>query len=209
MNAPVPIVVMAKAPVAGQAKTRLIPALGADGAAALAQRMLVHAVGQALSARCGPVEVCAAPDAAHAAFADLRRQHGVTLQVQGAGDLGQRMHRIFERHGAPLLLMGSDIPTLDAHALRAAAEALRSHDAVFVPAHDGGYALVGLNAPCAALFEHMTWSVPTVMEHTRARLRTAGLRHAELPAVHDIDAPADLVHLPAGLQPLTCMEPLP
>lgn len=194
-----PIVVMAKAPVAGLAKTRLAPALGAEGAAALARRMLVHATEQAVAASVGPVEICAAPDTYHEAFAVLQQRFSLALHAQGDGDLGTRMHRVFVRHGGPLLLMGSDIPALDADLLRRAAAQLVSHDAVFVPAHDGGYALVGLRGPCFALFEGMAWSVPTVMAATRERLHAAGLRHAELNAVHDIDEPADLVHLPPSL----------
>jgi uncharacterized protein len=193
------IVVMAKAPVAGLAKTRLAPALGAEGAAALARRLLVHAAEQAVAADVGPVEICAAPDIGHEVFATLRQRFGLALTAQGDGDLGARMHRAFLRNGSPMLLMGSDIPALDADLLRSAAALLAAHDAVFVPAHDGGYALVGLRAPCAALFEGMAWSVPTVMAATRERLRAAGLRHAELPAVHDIDEAVDLVHLPPSL----------
>jgi uncharacterized protein len=195
----VAIVVMAKAPVAGLAKTRLAPALGAEGAAALAQRLLVHATEQAVAAGIGPVELCVAPDTTHEVFAALQQRFGLSLHPQGDGDLGTRMHRAFVRHGGPMLLVGSDIPALDATLLRRAATLLATHDAVVVPAHDGGYALVGLRAPCAALFEGMHWSVPTVMAATRERLRAAGLRHAELPAVHDIDLPADLVHLPPSL----------
>jgi len=203
------IVVMAKAPVAGLAKTRLLPVLGPAGAAALARRLLVHAAGQAVEAGIGPVELCVAPDTTHEVFALLRRRLGVTLHPQGGGDLGARMHRIFTRHAGPLLLMGSDIPALEAALLRRAAELLESHDAVFVPAHDGGYALVGLRAPCAALFDDMTWSAPTVMAHTRDRLRAVGLRHAELAPVNDIDEPADLVHLPPWLRIATAAQDTP
>ena len=204
----VAIVVMAKAPVAGLAKTRLAPALGAEGVATLARRMLVHAAEQAVAAGVGPVEICAAPDLAHEVFTALQQRFDLALHVQGDGDLGARMHRVFVRHGRPLLLMGSDIPALDATLLRHAAAQLATHDAVFVPAHDGGYALVGLRAPCAALFENMAWSVPTVMAATRERLRAAGLRHAELPAVHDIDEAADLVHLPPSLSVAQSVTPL-
>jgi len=191
-----PIVIMAKAPVPGLAKTRLIPALGADGAAALAHRLLVHATRQALAAAIGPVELYIAPDVGHASVVALSRTYGVELHAQGEGDLGARMHRVFVRHGGPVLLMGSDAPSIDAALLRQAAAALESHDAVFVPAHDGGYALVGLRAPCASLFEAMHWSSPGVMMHSRARLAAAGLHHLELAPVHDIDEAEDLVHVP-------------
>jgi hypothetical protein len=196
------IVVMAKAPRAGFAKTRLVPALGAEGAAALAERLLDHAVAQARAAALGPVRLCVTPDAAHPAFVRLGAQPGVELELQGDGDLGARMHRAFVQVLLPpvgrALLIGSDVPALDAAVLRRAATALDDHDAVFVPAHDGGYALVGLRRPAPVLFEHMIWSTPTVMAHTRRRLVAAGLRHAELEPLADIDEPADLVHLPAG-----------
>ena len=220
MNAPCRIVVMAKAPVAGHAKTRLIPALGAEGAAALAERLLNHAVQQALAADLGPVELCGAPAftthygdadpsaALHPAFERLAQEWPIALSEQGSGDLGQRMHRAFERAFSTMpsatgrvLLIGTDAPALGASVLRRAADALASADAVFVPAHDGGYALVGLRRPAPTLFEDMVWSSPTVMAHTRRRLTAAGLRHAELPPLHDIDEPADLAHLPVGWLP--------
>ena len=195
---------MAKAPRPGQAKTRLMPALGAAGAAALAERLLAHALSQAAAADVGPLTLWATPDLDHPAFADARVQHGVRLALQPPGDLGRRMAAVFTDAQAPTLLMGTDAPALDAAVLRAAAAALAQHDAVFVPALDGGYALVGLRSatPAAlrALFDGMTWSTPQVMAETRARLAQAGLRHTELPPVADIDEPADLAHLPPGLR---------
>ena len=195
------LVVFAKAPVAGLAKTRLIPALGAAGAAALAERMLAHATEAGAAAGFDTLEVCAAPDASHPAFARLAQAHRVMLAVQGEGDLGQRMHRAFERVLADhdhVLLIGTDAPALDAPMLAQVRAALHGHDAVFVPALDGGYALVGLQSPQPALFAQMAWSTPSVMAHTRDRLRAAGLRWTELPPVADIDEPSDLAHLPAG-----------
>lgn len=192
------VIVMAKAPVAGLAKTRLIPALGAEGAAALAARMLAHAVGQALAAGLGPVMLCGAPDVSHPAFAALAPDPRVTLHAQGDGDLGARMQRAFERAlaaHARAVLIGTDAPALDAAVLRAAAAELATHDAVLAPAHDGGYALIGLQRPEPRLFEAMPWSTAEVMATTRERLRERGLRWHELPALHDIDEPADLVHL--------------
>ena len=204
MSRPCPIIVMAKAPVAGEAKTRLIPALGAQGAAALAECLLERTLDQALSAAVGPVDLCCAPDSRHPAFARHASWSGITLSQQGDGDLGARMARAFERclaGAGQALLIGTDAPALDAALLRRAAAALQQADAVFVPAHDGGYALIGLRRPAPALFSAMPWSTPEVMALTRVRLAQAGLRHTELPAVHDIDQPADLVHLPAQWLP--------
>jgi glycosyltransferase A (GT-A) superfamily protein (DUF2064 family) len=97
-----------------------------------------------------------------------------------------------------VLLMGSDAPALKAPVLRAALQALDTADAVFVPALDGGYVLVGLCRAAPMLFEGMAWSTPQVMQHTRERAAAAGLRVAELAALSDIDEPADLVHVPEG-----------
>jgi rSAM/selenodomain-associated transferase 1 len=192
------VLVLAKAPLPGLAKTRLIPALGADGAAALATRMLDHTLDEALAAGLGPVTLCAAPQASHPAFARLAQAGRIRIADQGEGDLGARMHRAFERvlpRHAGALLVGTDAPALDAAVLRAAHAALTGHDAVLVPAHDGGYVLIGLRRLQPRLFEGLPWSTPQVLVITRERLREAGLRWAELPALHDIDEPADLVHL--------------
>lgn len=193
------VIVFAKAPRAGHAKTRLIAALGADGAARLAARMLEETIAHALAAGIGPVELCVTPDRDHPSFAALAAHAGLSLTEQGEGELGERMARAFDRvlaaHGLALLI-GTDAPQLDAPYLRAAAAALRDADAVFGPAADGGYALVGLKHPAPGLFTGMRWSHDRVMTHTRERIAAAGLCHAELPLLHDVDEPADLRHVP-------------
>lgn len=212
---PLRIAIMAKAPVPGLAKTRLAPALGAAGAAALAERLLRHAVAQAAGAAPGRVTLWAAPDATHPVFVDLAQRHGLRLAVQPAtADLGARMAAVFAEGDAAgpgaQLLMGSDIPALCSQTLRRAAAALQDHAVVFVPALDGGYALVGLRHGAearhpglhAALFRQMVWSTAQVMAQTRARLAALGVVATELPAVPDIDEPADLAHLPPGWLPL-------
>lgn len=195
------VIVFAKAPVAGLAKTRLAPALGAEGAAQLARRLLKHAVAQALAAGLGPVDLCVTPDRRQADFQQLAAHPGLQLSDQGDGDLGARMARALERQLATspaALLIGTDAPLLDAAYLQQAALLLQSNDAVFGPAADGGYVLVGLRRPMPGLFEGMRWSHPAVMADTRQRAARAGLRHAELAVLHDIDEPADLAHLPAS-----------
>lgn len=198
------LAVFAKAPVAGLAKTRLAAALGADGAAALAARLLEHTLAVATSAGFDHVELCAAPDATHPVLQALVARHArdrLATSRQGEGDLGARMERALARllcdHDVALVI-GSDAPALDARRLDAARRALLDHDAVFVPALDGGYALVGLRRPAPSLFADIAWSSADVMAQTRSRTRAAGLRWCELDAVADIDEPADLVHLPDG-----------
>jgi uncharacterized protein len=191
------LIVFAKAPRPGLAKTRLIPALGPEGAAHLADRLLARAWQEGAAAGLDAAELCVSPDADDPAFANL----AAPLTLQGDGDLGARMHRAFERvlavHHAALLI-GTDAPALNSARLREAAAALENTEAVFVPALDGGYALVGLRQPCEALFRDMRWSTSTVMAETRQRLQAAGMHWVELAAVHDIDEPADLVHVPPG-----------
>lgn len=197
------IVVMAKAPLPGLAKTRLIPALGAEGAARLAALMLHHALKAATDAAIGPVELCATPDTPHPTLRAAAATANASLMPQGPGDLGQRLAaaalRAWLEHDA-VLLMGTDAPALDAALLRQAAAALASHDAVLVPAADGGYALLGLRrlppARAMPLFEGIAWSTSSVLAQTRTALTRAGLRSAELATVHDVDEPDDLVHLP-------------
>lgn len=197
------LIVMAKAPVAGLAKTRLIPALGAEGAAHLAHRLLVHTLHEAAGLQADHWELCVSPDICHVAFeqAVAKANGELKLTLQGEGDLGERMHRVFERvlriHDKALLI-GTDAPALTTGTLRLAQAALDDHEAVFVPAMDGGYALVGLIRPVPSLFHAMTWSTSQVMANTRLRARQAQVKWAELASVHDIDEPGDLVHLPGG-----------
>lgn len=192
------VAVLAKAPIAGLAKTRLIPALGPRGAARLQREFTRHALHTAAAAGLGPVTLWCAPEADHRFFRALRRAMNVDCRVQAAGDLGDRMHAAFTAHCAqgPLLLIGTDCPALRPQQLREAARALcGGHDAVLGPAEDGGYVLVGLRTPQPALFSAMRWSTSTVMSETRVRARGLGLRMMELEMLWDVDVPADLQRL--------------
>ena len=194
----VQIAVLAKAPITGLAKTRLIPALGARGAARLQRQFIRRTLQAAAAARLGPVTLWCAPDAEHRFFRALRRTMGVACLVQASGDLGERMHTAFRLHCAqgPLLLLGTDCPALSPEQLHRAAQALcDGHDAVFGPAEDGGYVLVGLRSPQPALFSEMPWSTSAVMTETRARANAQGLRVMELETLWDVDVPADLPRL--------------
>jgi hypothetical protein len=193
--ASVAIAVLAKAPVPGLAKSRLIPALGAEGAALLAARLIERTVAIATSAATGPVTLWAAPDAAHPLFQAIRTQFAVALACQPDGDLGERMHTAIAAANRPALVIGTDCPSLTAAHLHAAAQALREHDAAVIPAEDGGYVLIGLRRPEPALFSDIEWSTPTVMAETRRRLRLLGLSFREFDPLWDIDTQQDLQRL--------------
>jgi rSAM/selenodomain-associated transferase 1 len=195
MAEPITIAVLAKAPMPGLAKTRLIPALGADGAAALAAKLIERTVATCSSARLGPVTLWAAPDEAHPLFAAMREKYGVALACQPDGDLGARMHAATVAAESPVLVVGTDCPALTTGHLQAAAEALRHHDVVVIPAEDGGYVLIGMQQPQPDLFREMKWSTASVMDETRRRMTSLKLSWHELAALWDIDTPRDLARL--------------
>ncbi len=192
------IAILAKAPIAGLAKTRLIPALGAAGAARLQRQLTRGALQTAQEAALGPVTLWCTPDADHRFFRALRRTAGVDCRVQPDGDLGDRMFAAFIAPAVdgPMLLIGTDCPVLTPDHLRRAAQALlEGDDAVFYPAEDGGYVLIGLRRPQWQLFVDMTWSTTAVMVDTRARARLLNLKLRELEVLWDVDEPQDLARL--------------
>lgn len=196
---PVRIVIFAKAPLAEFAKTRLIPALGARGAAQLARRLLMHTLSEALAASVGPVELCVTPPATDAAWQTLAIPDALQWTDQGEDDLGARLSRAAQRvleSGKPVLLIGTDCPELTAVHLQQAASALQRTDATLIPTADGGYVLLGLNRFHSSLFEGIAWSTDTVAFETLRRLKQLGWTVHSHPMLHDIDEPADLKWLP-------------
>jgi rSAM/selenodomain-associated transferase 1 len=192
---PVAIAILAKAPLPGLAKTRLAPALGANGAAALQARMIERAVETARLADVGPVTLWAAPDQDHPAFQTLAALFGVTLARQPDGDLGVRMLAALTAARGAAIVIGTDCPALQPAHLRAAAEALAGVDSVVVPVEDGGYALIGMREPQPGLFADMPWSTAGVMAETRRRLTHLSLSWREPARLWDVDLPEDVERL--------------
>jgi hypothetical protein len=190
------IVVFAKEPVAGRVKTRLIPALGAEGAARLARHLLERTLDQALATGM-PVELCGEPDAAgwHPPRA------GLELTAQEQGDLGTRLAAAAARNLEcdSVLLIGADCPELDRYRLGAAADALLNHDSILHPAADGGYVLLGLRMFNPLLFEEIPWSTAAVTDATVDRIRRLGCTLHMGETLRDVDEPEDL-----GLVGLPC-----
>jgi rSAM/selenodomain-associated transferase 1 len=187
------ILVFARAPQPGRCKTRLIPRLGACGAARL-QRQLARRTLDVALATGAAVELWCEPGPGHAFFVDSRRR-GVRLRRQPPGDLGRRMALALAhaaRGGACAVLVGTDCPTLDARDLVRAFAALDAHDAVLQPSRDGGYVLIGARdgLPRRAL-AGIAWSSGRELAQTRARLARAGLSWWELPPRADLDTPRD------------------
>jgi rSAM/selenodomain-associated transferase 1 len=183
------IIVFAKAPLPGTAKTRLIPALGEWGAARLHERLTRHAVRTALAAGCGRVEIHGTRR--HSFFHRL----GLPFHMQRGRDLGERMHRALA-HNPGAILIGTDCPELTVADLRRAARLLRGgYEAVLAPAEDGGYALIALRRVAPEVFRNIAWGTSNVYQETVKRL--SGYRWRALRTVWDVDRPEDLPRLRA------------
>lgn len=196
------VLVFARAPEPGTVKTRLIPLLGAQRAAALQRVLIERALRTALESHIGEVELWCAPSAQHPLFAQYRRRFGIAATTQCEGDLGARMLQatVAALGSAPrTIIIGADCPALTAAGLQRAAQALfQDHEAVLIPAEDGGYVLIGLNRCDARLFEGIAWGGGSVMAQTRERLKILGWRWLELAPSWDVDRPADFERLAAS-----------
>ena len=196
------VLLFAKAPVPGQVKTRMIPALGADGAAGLHARLLRETVVRLSAAAVAPLELWCAPDTRHALFGELAELHGLTLHQQRGDGLGERLLGASADalgRADSVALIGSDCPELGAAYLAQAFDALRSTgvDAVLGPAADGGYVLLALRRAEPPLFTEMPWGGDQVAAITRERMAALGWRWRELPVLRDVDRPPDLLWYPS------------
>lgn len=197
------IIIFAKAPIPGFCKTRLIGALGAEGAAELAAEMLRRTVAIARESRIGPVELSVAPDPDHASWQTINFDGDILWTRQPEGDLGQRMAMAIKRslsEGQNVLCIGTDCIDLEALHLREAASSLTQHTTVITPALDGGYVLLGLNRFDDSMFEGIAWSTSSVCVDTILRIRRLGWSVAEMKALRDIDEEEDLAFLPEAFR---------
>lgn len=193
------VAIFARAPVAGEAKTRLIPLLGAEGAAGLQDWMLQRTVAMAFAADVGPVTLWCEGDPEHPAFIRCRELGTLHIRSQVAGDIGRRMLAAVQDSptAAGTLVIGTDCPALGTAHLREAARALAARDAVLIPVEDGGYVLIGMKAPAAGAFAGIDWSSPRVMAQTRQALAALGWHWDELATLWDVDRSEDVERLAA------------
>lgn len=202
------LIVFARAPHAGAVKTRLIPSLGADGAAHIYERLLEHALCVAAEA---PVDARAIHVDSAASLPWFAAQRGFELQVQTPGDLGARMAQACAQallHHRRVLLMGSDLADITGADL-ALADAWLARDAEIVlgPVADGGYWLIGLRASHRELFEDIAWGSAGVYTATVARMARRGLCWRALPLRHDVDEVGDLPRMAALSRRVTRRNP--
>ena len=195
------LILFTRFPEPGRVKTRLIPALGEQGAADLHRKLTDTCLACLL-------EICKDTDTGITVFFSggnkqqmYRWLPDMSLVRQEGADLGERMIAAFSRvralGGKHILLVGSDCPELSPAIIRQGLQYLLTHDLVLGPARDGGYYLVGISTDFAPeflgpLMIDMEWGTGDVLSITLARVRRAGYSHALLPLLHDIDRPEDL-----------------
>jgi len=194
------LMIFAKAPVAGAAKTRLAPVLGEQGAAELQARLTERTLALAINANLAPVELWCSPDCSHPFFQSATS--ATERRVQHGQGLGERIAHAFATllaHHPYAVLIGTDCPAMTQDYLaRAFASLDGGADAVIGPAEDGGYVLLGLRRMDKCLFEDVTWGTGKVLEQTRERLVALGWRWEELETLWDVDRPEDLERLKSG-----------
>jgi uncharacterized protein len=200
MSGNVHIAVFCRPLIAGQVKTRLIPAYGEAGAMRIYQHLVertLATVSEACSAIDASASLWVAGDCNHPSIVELSRRFQMSVYPQTASDLGERMFQCLSYTTKMLarnaLLIGTDCPAFTSAHIIDAASALNDETPwVFTPAEDGGYVLVGTNAPTFAPFENVEWGTALVMAQTRAALRRAARPHAELRTLWDVDLPGDV-----------------
>ncbi|MGP5541069.1 TIGR04282 family arsenosugar biosynthesis glycosyltransferase [Psychrobacter celer] len=194
------IIIFAKFPAAGKAKTRLQPALGINGAAKMARQLLLHSTQQALATGFS-VELCVSPPPNNPCWQTLNLPESLTWSAQAGGDLGERMLTASQnalKKFEKILLIGSDCPALTATKIHSAAQQLETQNSVMIPAFDGGYVLFGFKQVYASLFADIKWSTASVASITQQRIKDLNWSLALLAPLPDIDEPEDLQYLPVG-----------
>jgi rSAM/selenodomain-associated transferase 1 len=191
------LIIFARYPEPGQVKTRLIPALGAEGAARVYREMAEHTLNQAKKA--AQTKGIALQLWFTGGDRETLRQWlgpDLTYSPQPEGDLGDRLtfafQSAFQAKYQTAIAIGTDCPSLDTAFLLQAFKALDNHDVVLGPATDGGYYLIGLQRPRPELFLNIAWSTADVLRQTEAVADGLGLTRYHLPSLTDVDNPEDL-----------------
>ncbi len=193
------ILIFAKAPVPGYAKTRLIPALGAQGAADLHAKLILRTVDTAVESSLAPVQLWICGPEGQTVFDEFHSAVNDGIHTQSGKDLGARMDNALTQTlqvADFAVLIGTDCPAMGCDYLESACVALATGcDAVLGPAEDGGYVLIGLRRNHSHLFENIPWGTADVLTQTRQRLDDVGWTRRELATKWDVDHPTDLKRL--------------
>ena len=193
MSADIPLILFAKAPIAGRVKTRLTSHCSDQQAADIACLLMQASIEKACQAWPGKVVLSVALDSDHTFFNDMKAQYDITLVEQCAGHLGERMRHALDCQGYPAAVMGCDVPHISVDNLQMAYAKLLGGESVIGPAQDGGYYLLGLVESADELFENKPWGTAVVLQLTLDAANKSGQKLHHLDILSDIDEWQDLV----------------
>lgn len=191
------LIIFGRYPEVGKVKTRLIPALGPAGAAALQKRLTEQTMAEAqrYASQTGTRVVFCHDGGHRKKILRWLNIKGGNCRPQASGDLGYRMSvamgSAFRRGAQRVVLLGTDIPNVRTVTLRHAFDRLTHHELVLGPSTDGGYWLIGMSRE-ENLFDGIAWSTPTVLEQTMAMAKRKAMRASLLDPLTDVDTPEDL-----------------
>lgn len=190
--------VFTRAPIPGEVKTRLIPELGEQGAASLHADLAGQLLESLDESELAP-EVWISSDTDHPFFDQFSAQR----RHQQGSDLGERMAFALAdglSRASKVILIGTDLPSLDVSYVETAIDALDLHEVVLGPAVDGGYGLIGVSGSVPAIFSGIAWGGPAVLAETCRKLNELRCRYRLLPLIWDVDTPEDLVRYDAWME---------
>ena len=191
------VCVFAKAPISGQVKTRLLPALSKQQACRAHESLLQHCISQIQHPDWQ--SQLWSTDISHPYIQTCAQQHAMILHEQQGMNLGEKMAFAVQQsleNFQYVIIIGTDCPSLDASLIAEAVQYLRNGTRVVLgPATDGGYVLIGFSVEANSIFTNIDWGSDQVLNATRTRLREADLTWHELTEHRDIDRPDDLPYL--------------
>jgi len=189
----IPLILFAKAPIAGKVKTRLQSHCSPEQASEIAKILLEESILKTTQAWPGKVLLSIWLDHEHEFIQQMQQRYRIELVQQCEGDLGAKMANMLTRFGYPSVVMGCDVPQISGEVLASAYDYLCRGKSVIGPSNDGGYYLLGLQRPQPEIFVDMEWGVDTVLANTLQRAKEVELDLTELAILNDIDEWSDLL----------------
>jgi len=198
----VPLLLFAKAPIAGRVKTRLRTHCSAQQAADIAKILMEASVKKAISHWPGAVYLSVWLDQEHDFFKHILASYPIQMSVQREGDLGDKMRDALAAHGYPAAVMGCDAPHVKAESLGLAYQRLQAGKSVIGPAQDGGYYFLGLTESADSIFKDMPWGTDQVLEKTLKTALLNGLKIELIESLNDVDEWQDVLEVAGQLPEL-------
>lgn len=193
MSTDIPLLLFAKAPIAGKVKTRLQTHCTPTQCAEIAQILLHESIKKISRYWPGKIYLSLWLDKEHAFIKAMHDQYAIELTDQCAGDLGAKMQHAFESYGYSAAVMGADAPHIKPQELARAYDLLQQGKSAIGISEDGGYYLLGLSQPAPQLFTNMAWGTDQVLSETLNRAKQSKLELTHLDSLHDVDEWPDLL----------------